>query len=322
MHPSQDPCVTQLKANSTSTVTGVTWSVGISACKDKQASGTLAQPLAANGIPETAWEGSCGTFSATLQCVLTKEGWLQTYYFQDNGHVTEGVPVKDTSAVKCSYLSTQTEGSDESVRSKCCFPDAKPGPSKSPTPAPAPRQFVSEIAWKLSVSDCKAGAAEGTINAPVPNDGWPVLVLSVDCGSFTANMYCMVTPDMEVQVLYSQSTGHVAEGDPAKQGEVSRYIAKRVTDARAHTHIAHAIANTRAAADACYVASLRILVCASDGWMLPPLLLLCVLLFCCIVVCQDLLHQQRHLHLRFPRQPLGPAQELRRQVCVAGGGWW
>ena len=89
---------------------------------------------------------------------------------------------------------------------------------------------------------------------------------------------------MEVQVLYSQSTGHVAEGDPAKQGEVSRYIAKRVTDTRAHTHNAHAIANTRAAADACYVASLRILVCASDGWMLPPLLLLCVLLFCCVVV--------------------------------------
>ena len=303
-------------------MTGVDWFLGISACKDKQASGTLAQPLAANGIPETVWSGSCGTFSATLQCVLTKEGWLQTYYFQDNGHVTEGVPVKDTSAVKCSYLSTQTEGSDESVRSKCCFPDAKPGPSKSPTPAPAPRQFVSEIAWELSVSDCQAGAAHGTINAPVPNDGWPVLVLSVKCGSFTANMYCMVTPDMEVQVLYSQSTGHVAEGDPAKQGEVSRYSEESDRQTDAHIRIMHTLSQTRAPQQT-HVMWLR---CAS--WCVHLMVgccrPCCFSACCCFVVlsCQDLLHQQRHLHLRLPRQPLGPAQELRRHVCVAGGGWW
>ena len=120
-------------------VTGVAWSVGGTACKHAKASGTIKGALTADGIPVTAWSGPCGDFSATLQCVLTKAGWLQSYYIQSSGHVTEGTPVKEESRVKCSYLSTRGgKFYNETVQTRCCFADAAPGPGPSgPTPAPA-----------------------------------------------------------------------------------------------------------------------------------------------------------------------------------------
>jgi hypothetical protein len=191
-HPGENPCVNGMslkkgtnkkaikrRGSSPSPVTGVTWSIGITACKASQASGTMSTALKNDGIPVQVFNAPCGQFTAKLFCVLTKEGFLQSYYAQSNGHTTEGTPVKETDRIKCSYLSTQTEDFGETVRTRCCFPDATPSPSPSaPTPAPAPLQYVSEIVWVLSISECRSSATKGTIVAPVRNDGWPVLVFA------------------------------------------------------------------------------------------------------------------------------------------------